>query len=158
MESEEKQKEDAITTADVKDIHEAVSLVGNSDLLSQSVSFDLGVMGGRCKTIVKTYEAWKAKATKALGEKQLEIRKEFKEATPERKKELAEELSLAQANFELEIERLLNKTHEDFKPKMFKLKDFAASEDNKQKDLEIKKGQTLVPVKFYTLMGKFITA
>jgi hypothetical protein len=135
----------SITVGEAIDIIDAISIVDNNSSLDAVTMYWLATLSNTCKAISQP----------AIKEQEKQRRKILAEIklNPERKKELS-------AEFESIVENLLNVEQEISAPK-FKISMFQAPEDMyhidaKGSQLLYRKGQSLVPTKFFKLLAPFI--
>lgn len=161
MEELKKNNSDGLTLERIAEIAEAITLVGDNKYLDGRVSFRLGRLGDSCKSPYKYYIREKDKIMKwERDERKKKIEDCKKVNTDEANKQLLNDLN------DLYIERtekhnaLLDQHPEKINLPELNLSDFIAKteiiEEQDNKKITIKVGQTLVPTRFFTLMGDLI--
>jgi len=155
-------EEEKQLTSRIMEIASGVALVGDNDFLDGKVAYRLGRLGDHCKGVVREYNKQKEKIQKEGREQQKKLLEEMKAiGTDEARKEKTREIDDISIRVQTEIGELDN---ESVEPKIvfpdLKLSDFIAKHDiNKEvngQKIHIKTGQSLVPVRFFTLMGDLI--
>jgi len=122
----------------IANINQACALVGDNDVLDSKVAYRIGRLGDFSESIIKRMQK--------IQQKKINTFREANEKLTDAEK--------AKANDKLteEMNQLLEEEEEITIPP-FKYSDFIADEDIKVHGKEFKKGQLLVPVKFFSLMG-----
>jgi hypothetical protein len=165
-----------LTIEKVLEISAAVDLVSSNDTLDGRVSYWLGRLGDYCSAPIKVFNKEKDKIQKQVVEKQepltVEVAKLDKEKDKNKIVDLNSQINKLNEEFTDKIKALLEQEEDMIIPD-FKLADFTAKEDTvrldkveeldekgnkvtKKIEVKIKKGQSLVPVRFYKLMGEYI--
>lgn len=159
--------EQELPLARIIEIAEGISLIGDNALLDGVVTYRLGRLADFTKTPVKGYNKQREVRRKEILEKQREIQKKMKSADDDGKREFSMDIQGLNNDFNEEIDKLLEQK-ESIKIPEFKLSDFLAKEERKipqkvganedQRMIEtvLKPGQSLVPVKFFAMMGDII--
>jgi len=150
------------------EIASAVDLVGQNSSLDATVSYRLGRLGDYCKSPVKLYSKLREEARKEIATKQKKLVAELEGASDAQKREINIKINELTTEFS-EKDRELKEQEEAIKIPKFKLSEFIAKEDTKRKethrnqqgeskevDIQVKSGQALVPVEFFSLMGDLI--
>jgi len=162
--------EQKLSLTDIIDINNAISGVENESIIPFKTSYKLGLLGSYCKPFIDGYNKEAKKLSKAFNEKREELLATYKgkeeKDIPEAVKE---ELQALLTKLNADTDELKAFLHEIKVPE-FKLDEFQASEDTKQlimvnvegkQQVEthiIKKGQSLVPIRFFKLMASIIKA
>lgn len=147
---------------------EATNLVGTNDFLDGTIAYRLGRLNDFCKAPARSYRKAAEKMRKETYEAQRELEKKMKGATDDDKRTISLDIQKLSDEMNEKTSELLDQT-EKIKIPEFKLSDFIAKEDRKVKqemvepdgskkigEVNIKSGQTLVPTKFFSLMGDAI--
>lgn len=157
------------------DFARAVDIIGGVDDLPQKTEYWLGRLGDFTSSIVKTYNKNREKAQRVMAGKQKPLSDTYTKIEDKQSQEainLLDKINEMNADFSQQIQDLLD-VKETIKMPEFKLAEFAALEDTvrvhevqekndkgetvtKKVEIKIKKGQSLVPVHFYKLMGEYI--
>lgn len=151
-----------ITLGRVMEISTAVAAIGENSFLDGTVAYRVGRLGDRCKSSVTRCSKERDKIQKEGRDEQKKLLEEMKRiGTDEAKREMTQAIH----DVSISIQEKLNALDDepiDFEMRVpdLKLSDFIAKTDitkevNGEK-IFIKTGQTLVPVKFFTLMGELI--
>ncbi len=160
-----------ITLETILDLNEAVVLVGDNSVLESKIAYWLAMLSDSCKSPVRNYNKTIRKKQEELRKAQRKLRLDLKGKTEEEKRKLTDEILDLSDKYQEEHEALIEQVHE-FRTITFSLSDFTAKEEIKFKDrlrgsgengrgeteieVTIKAGQTLVPMKFFALMGKYV--
>jgi hypothetical protein len=174
--SEESKQEGKITLDRLLELSLAVELVSANDTLDGKTSYWLGRLGDFCNPAIKTLNKNKDRIGKDITEKQEPLLNELNKLDKERDRikiaDLTTDIQKLNDKYTEEV-KALGEQLEDIKIPEFKLSQFIATEDTsridkveevnekgdkitKKIEVRIKKGQSLVPVKFYRLMGEYI--
>lgn len=156
-----------VTLERALEINEAVGVIQSNSLLEAKVTYRIGILGDKCKSPVRHYNKAVEEARKQLKATQKTLRDKLVGKNEEEKKEVTLEMQEAIDKFNEDHTKLLEEQVELTIP-TFKLSEFTASQEIKGKDtikvgkedkeieIVIREGQTLVPVKFFALMGDFV--
>lgn len=137
----------------ILDVFDAVSAVDDNDLLPTKTSYWLGRLKDKCKSLSRPAVRDREKLTR-----------KFQALMEGKKANEVEELS---SDFLDKLDAILDVESEEFQMPDFKMSDFEAKEDvvkevknadGTTSKVTIKKGQSLVSVKFYSLMGELVKA
>lgn len=160
----------------ILDLSNAVELVSTNETLDGKVAYWVGRLGDFCNNPVKSFTRERDKTSKSLSLKQEALLQELNTIDKEKEKEkFAEKSSQIQAlnsEFTDKVKELLEQEETITVPN-FSMSDFIAPQDisriekievenekgektTKKVEIVIKKGQALVPIKFFKLMGEFI--
>lgn len=123
----------------IVDVFEAVKLVGDLKL-DFTVSYRLGRLQDKCKSILKVYEEIQGKLQAEYSGKAQEFTSQMEGKTDEEKTALNAEVRKLNNEFVAEINKILQ-IEEEVPVPDFKLKDFEGKD---------------VPVKFFSMMGELI--
>lgn len=159
--------EQELSLSRIIEIAEGISLVGDNTLLDGVITYRLGRLADYTKSPVKGYNKQREAKRREFLEKQREAQKKMKSADEDTKRELSMDIQDLTNSFNEEVDKLLEQK-ESLKIPEFKLSDFLAKEERKipqkvgqnedQHTIEtvLKPGQSLVPVKFFAMMGDVI--
>lgn len=148
-------------------ISNAVALVGDNSLLEGTIAYRLGRLGDYTTGPAKQFNKLKEAKRKELAAKQDDLKKQMVGATDATKEDLKNQIAKFDDEYNDAVQAMLD-LEEEMKVPSFKLSDFLAKEEKKtfetvgkgedQRKVEvvIKPGQSLVPVRFYQLMGDII--
>lgn len=123
----------------IVDVFEAVKLVDELKL-DFALSYKLGRLQDRCKSVIKVYERMQTKLQLEYGEKARAYTVSLDDKTEEEKAAINAEVRKINNEFAIEMGNILQIEEEIVVPE-FKLSDF----ENKE-----------IPVKFFSLMGELI--
>ncbi len=123
----------------IVDVFEAIKLVGDLKL-EFAVSYRLGRLQDKCKSILRVYEEVQAKLQAEYSGKAQEFTSQMEGKSDEEKTALNNEVRKLNNEFVAEMNKILQ-IEEEVPVPDFKLKDF----ENKD-----------VPVKFFSMMGELI--
>lgn len=152
----------------ILEIAEGVSLIGDNALLDGIITYRLGRLADYTKAPIKEYNKLRELKRKEILEKQRELQKKMKAADEDGKRELSMDIQGLSNSFNGEENITLLEQLEPIKIPELKLSDFLAkeerkiphkvgvNEDQRTVELVLKPGQSLVPVKFFALMGDVI--
>lgn len=154
-----------LTVDRIIEIGEAVAMIGDNRYLEGTTAYKVGMLGDYCKPFIKNFVKERNKIVQEAKRKQKAIIDPVKDQATSDAKAKANE-DVAQLMQEMQ-ERLndLSTTEEDVKIPQLKLSEFIAKADITDvfvKDgipetkVVVKSGHTLVPTKFFTLMGDII--
>lgn len=154
-----------LTIDRIIEIGEAVAMIGDNRYLEGTTAYKVGMLGDYCKPFIKNFVKERDKIVQEAKRKQKAIIDPVKDQATSDAKAKANE-DVAQLMQEMQ-ERLnsLSTTEEDVKIPQLKLSEFIAKADITDvfvKDgipetkVVVKSGYTLVPTKFFTLMGDII--
>lgn len=159
--------EEKLMLRDIIDINDGLSIVDDDSVIPFEVSYKLGLQGNYCKPFI---DSWKKEVQK-LNTKYNQEREELLKGYKEDKDipiDTINELTKKGNKLTEDQEALKDLIH-DIKIIEFKKENFKAEEDTKRvitvpkgngaRDVEtltIKKGQSLVPIKFFKLCAKLI--
>lgn len=164
-----------LTVDRVLDIARAVDLVSGIDDLPQRDEYWLGRLGDFASSAVKTYNKSRERAQRTMSLKQKPLLDSYNKIVDKQSQEaldILDKVNEMNADFSSQIQDLLDQK-ETIKMPDFKLSSFAATEDitrvheveekndkgeviRKKVEVKVKKGQSLVPVMFYKLMGEYV--
>jgi hypothetical protein len=140
-------KDTQITVRQALQVVQAAKIIENNEYLDSKVAYWMGRLADRCTTISRP-------ALKEQGKLAKQYQLEAKGKTPE-------EIGELDRTFEEKFDSVLSQQERiDIYP--FKRTDFEAGDefrkpaDKDKGETVIKKGQLVVPVKFFTLMGELI--
>lgn len=125
----------------IGNINAACASVGDNDALDGTIAYRIGRLADYTDSAVRRVQ-------KMHQEKMRAYRQKIEKMTEEQKKVAAEKL-----NDEIQE---LNEIEEEVKIPEFKYSDFVAKIDMMVGGKQIKAGQTLVPIKFFSLMGDLV--
>jgi hypothetical protein len=153
----EQTQESKLPVDRILEISAAVVLIEDNKYLSGKDSYALGRLGDATKSIARSYTKARQLTIKKSIESRKPLIKELKNSPSlERKAEIEEELATNQEAYNDEL-TALGEQLEYFKAPTFNLSSFIAKEDIVENEkVVVRKGQTLVPVKFFTCMGELI--
>lgn len=143
------------------EIGEGVALIGDVKYLDGTTSYRTGRLGDFCKPIVRSFAKERDKMVRDAREKERKIRERVKDASAEEKSKANDEISDIVSKLNEELDSLSTQIEKIRVPEL-KLSSFIAKADiteiTKDGDAKVvvKAGQSLVPVKFFTLMGDVI--
>ena len=152
-----------VTLERIIEINDAVLTAADCSLLDSKIAWRAGMLADSCKSPIKVYNKIVAANKKKFIADQKVKQKELIGKSDEEKKVVVEALQGLIDKYNEQDEALLADLVEIEIPE-FKLADFTAKEELrsvhrvKDKDVEVvvKAGQTLVPVRFFALMGSLI--
>lgn len=168
-------KKETLPLSQIVDLSNAVDLVGDSALLGGTVTYRLGRLGDFVSGPVKKARKAQEKLLTEIREKQDPLLEKLNKLEDKNSPEavlLTKEIQALNLQFAESVEKIMEEKEEISIPEL-KLDMFIAEEDTvktetiTEKDVEgkdipkkiqikIKKGQSLVPVRFFKLMGNFI--
>lgn len=169
-------KKDTLTLNRIVDMANAVELVGESAALGGTVTYRLGRLGDHANAPVKKARKAQEKLLSDIREKQdpllAQLAKIEDKSTPEATA-LTQQIQTLNLEFAVGVEKLMEEKEEITIPEL-KLEMFLAEEDltkietivekdaegkdvSKKIQVKVKKGQSLVPVRFFKLMGDLVT-
>lgn len=125
----------------IGNLNAACACVGDINGLDGKVSYRLGRLGSFTDSIIR-------QAQRSHQNLLAEHRKKIEKMTDEQKKTEGEKLAI-------KIQEL-NEMEEEVNVPTFKYSEFIAETDTRVGDRDIKAGQPLVPIKFFSLMGEFV--
>lgn len=123
----------------IVDVFEAIKLLDDLKL-DFTLSYKLGRLQDRCKSVIKVYERMQTKLQLEYGEKARQLAVTLDDKTEEEKAAINAEVRKVNNEFAIEMGNILQIEEEIVVPQ-FKLSDF----ENKD-----------IPVKFFSLMGELI--
>jgi hypothetical protein len=147
------------------EIGEAVAVVADNKYLEGTIAYRLGRLGDFCKSPVRVFQKQRDKMLREVNEIRRKKLNAVKNGSSEEKAAVNDELNDLTHKLEDDVNSLVEQFEKIRIPEL-KLSDFIAKSDitelvEKDGRLEpkviIKTGQSLVPVKFFTLMGDVIT-
>lgn len=150
--------EEKLPVERILELHEATLLVENVDMLDGKVAYRLGRLGDATRSITRTYQRNRDKRQNEVRKQQLETQSKMKATENEdEKKKLQEEIAKLSEAFSEEMFSMLQQEEKIVVP-VFTLSEFIAGDDKKNREGQTykKKGEQLVPIKFFSLMGTFI--
>lgn len=139
----------------IMNIGDAISLIDDINYLPAKIAYRLGRLGDHCSSVIKPVSKLEQNARKKAINEQNEFRKGFDSLSDEEKEEVKKKIATSNEEFVNYSESLMDQ-EEEIKIPDLKLSDFTAESEIKLKDRTIKAGETLVPVKFFKLMGEII--
>ncbi len=150
-----------LTIERIVEIAEAMTLIGDNKYLDGKISFRLGRLGDHCKPAYKHYVKERDKILKwERDERKKKIDECKKVNTDEANKGLLNDLNDLHIEKTEKINLLLDQVPEEIQIPELPLSDFIAKteikEEQDNKKIFIRVGQTLVPIRFFTLMGDLI--
>lgn len=159
----------------VLELARATEMVGVVDELPQTTCYWIGRLGDFCKSPIKNYSKQHKRLTDIATTKRKPLNEEYQKLEKkdgDEGKALLVKLQEVDEQLTAKLEELLE-AEESIKMPEFKITDFAAIEDlsrvydvteknekgesiTKKVEIKVKKGQSLVPIAFYKLMGEYI--
>lgn len=159
----------------VMELGRAVDMVGVVDDLPQDTTYWLGRLGDFCSSPTKQYTKQRQRLQQTAQTKQkpfLDTYQKLENKSSEEAVKLIEQINEINEQLNTKLDGLLEVT-EKIKMPDFKRTDFIAQEEvirvydvqektdkgetiTKKVEIKIKKGQSLVPIMFYKLMGEYI--
>lgn len=150
----------------ILEISEAVELIGENRYLEGTTAYKVGILGDYCKPFVKVFIKERDRIIKDAQKRQRIISEPVREqATAEARARVNEEVSALSQEAQEKLDNLAT-AEEEIKVPFLKLSEFIAKSDITDvfaKDgvqdtkIVVKSGHTLVPTKFFTLMGDIVT-
>lgn len=147
------------------EIGEAVAVIGDNRYLEGTTAYKVGMLGDYCKPFIKNFVKERDRIVQGTKRKQKAIMDPVKDQATEDAKVRANE-DVAQLIQEMQAQlNALSNAEEEIKVPLLKLSEFIAKSDVTDvfvKDglpetkIVIRSGHTLVPTKFFTLMGDVI--
>lgn len=163
-------EEKEVDIATLLNYNAAIAEVADNKLLNGVVAYRLGRLGDACKSPIKVFRKVREEKEKELRNKIQELNKTLSGKTDKEKAEIAEQIEKESSKGLEEINELQYSIKEKIGVPTFKLEDFVAqsdltyvevinrnTKDQKEVEVTIRSGQTLVPVRFFALMGEAIT-
>jgi len=149
----------------ILEISEAVELIGENRYLEGTTAYKIGILGDYCKPFVKAFTKQRDKIVQETRKRQRTISEPVRgQGTTDAKMRANEEISTLVEDMNDKLNEL-TAAEEDIKIPVLKLSEFIAKADITDvfvKDsvsdtkVVVKAGNTLVPTKFFTLMGDII--
>lgn len=170
--------EEEITLEKIINLTAAVEVIANNQELEGNISYWLGRLGDCCASPLKHYEKERMKIARGIQKKQEPLQSEFRKLDKvkdsEKCQEINAEIQKLNEEYGEEVEKLQQLT-EKIKIPSFKMSDFIAKDDTtkieevreaptkegeqpttRKIEIKIKKGQSLVPIRFFKFMGEYI--
>lgn len=149
----------------ILEISEAVELIGENRYLEGTTAYRIGILGDYCKPFVKAFVKERDKIVQDTRKRQRAIAEPVREqATMEAKIKANEDVSSLVEEMNDKLNELTS-TEEEIKIPLLRLSEFIAKADITDvfvKDgvpdtkVVVKAGHTMVPTRFFTLMGDII--
>lgn len=124
---------------------EAIKLIDENDKLSTSTMYKLGKLNSYCASPVRSFNKASIKATKRINEEITKLHESATNKDDDGKRQINQEIIAIKENFMEENQDTLDKEDLEIMVPDFKLSEFTG-----------KDGVSLVPQKFFTLMGSII--
>jgi hypothetical protein len=161
----------------IADLANAVELVGGNDRLSGKTSYWLGRLGDFCSGPMKVAKTGQEKAMNRIKPEQDELLQQLDGLDPVKSKleveKLQRQIQACNVKYTEAIQEVMEQ-EEDVEIPEFKMAQFIADADitysetlrdidkdgkevTRKIELTVKKGQSLVPIRFFKLMGEFVT-
>lgn len=140
--------EKQLKVSKVLSIHEAVTAVEANEKLTGRVSYQLGRLGDATSVIVRRFQTERAKIALEIQAKQEPFIKQAKEAQAKK-----QDTVVVSVNLELDK---LNKEFDGRLDILLDVEEEVRVPEFKSSDFIGKDGESLVPVKFFKLMGELI--
>ena len=150
--------EESLAVERILELHEATLIIENVDTLDGKVAYRLGRLGDATRAISRTYQRNRDKRQNEVRKAQLDVQQKMKSTENEdEKKKLQDDITKLSEDFSNEMLSMLS-TPEKIVVPSFLLSEFIAGDDKKNREGQTykKKGEQLVPIKFFSLMGTFI--
>ena len=160
----------------ILELANAVETVANNERLTGKTSYWLGRLGDFCGAPTKVFKAGQEKALNKVKPEQDALLKQLDGLDPVKSKLEIDRIHREVQEYNVKFSELLKEVleqEEEIEVPEFKASQFIAEQDityvetvkdvdkegkelTKKVEVTIKKGQSLVPIKFFKLMGEFI--
>ena len=161
----------------ILELANAVETVTANDRLSGKTSYWLGRLGDYCSGPARTFKYGQEKALQKVKPEQDKLLKDLKNLDIAKDRAEIDNLNKQIQDLNVQYTALLkelNEQEEEIEVPEFKLTEFIAAQDivyaetskdidkdgkqiTRKIELTIKKGNSLVPIKFFKLMGEYVT-